>query len=64
MIILVDGELISSIKEGLCVLVGIGRDDTKKDIDYLLVLLKIGQSCLYCPPDWKVWNLREEISKI
>ncbi|CAB3988593.1 D-tyrosyl-tRNA(Tyr) deacylase 1 [Paramuricea clavata] len=31
----VDGELISSIKEGLCVLVGIGRDDTKKDIDYL-----------------------------
>ena len=35
--ILVDGELISSIKNGLCVLVGIGRDDTKKDIDYLLV---------------------------
>ena len=35
---LVDGELISSIKEGLCVFVGIGRDDTKKDIEYMLVL--------------------------
>ncbi|XP_028402870.1 D-aminoacyl-tRNA deacylase-like isoform X2 [Dendronephthya gigantea] len=29
----VDGELISSIKEGLCVLVGIGVNDTKKDIE-------------------------------
>ena len=33
-----DGELISAIKEGLCVLVGINENDTKKDIDYLLVL--------------------------
>ena len=31
----VDGALISSIKEGLCVLVGIGQDDTKKDIEYI-----------------------------
>jgi hypothetical protein len=63
-IILVDGELISSIKEGLCVLVGIGRDDTKKDIDYLLVLLKIGQSC-YCPAlTGKFGNCAGVISKI
>lgn len=37
MILVVDGELISSIKEGLCVLIGIGQQDAKKDIEYLLV---------------------------
>lgn len=34
---LVDGELISSIKEGLCVLVGISKHDSRKDIEYMLV---------------------------
>ncbi|CAH0386657.1 unnamed protein product [Bemisia tabaci] len=32
----VDGELISSVGPGLCVLVGIHKSDTKKDIDWLV----------------------------
>ncbi|CAF0754261.1 unnamed protein product [Brachionus calyciflorus] len=32
----VSDELISSIQHGFCVLVGIGRDDTDKDIDYIV----------------------------
>eukprot|EP00095_Tigriopus_kingsejongensis_P003502 snap_masked-scaffold373_size192110-processed-gene-0.13 protein:Tk03502 transcript:snap_masked-scaffold373_size192110-processed-gene-0.13-mRNA-1 annotation:"d-tyrosyl-trna deacylase 1" len=32
----VDGELISSIGRGLCVLVGIHKDDTEADKDYLV----------------------------
>lgn len=32
----VSDELISSIQNGLCVLVGIGRDDTEKDLDYIV----------------------------
>ncbi|XP_067009829.2 D-aminoacyl-tRNA deacylase 1 isoform X1 [Anabrus simplex] len=32
----VDEELVSSIGRGLCVLVGISRDDTKKDMDYIV----------------------------
>ncbi|XP_017787927.1 PREDICTED: D-aminoacyl-tRNA deacylase [Habropoda laboriosa] len=31
----VDGELISSIENGLCVLIGIKRDDSKEDINYM-----------------------------
>ncbi|XP_046666846.1 D-aminoacyl-tRNA deacylase 1-like, partial [Homalodisca vitripennis] len=34
-ICLADGEIISSIGKGLCILIGISRDDTQKDIDYL-----------------------------
>jgi D-tyrosyl-tRNA(Tyr) deacylase len=32
----VSDELISSIQNGLCVLVGISRDDTDKDMDYII----------------------------
>ncbi|KAL1116728.1 hypothetical protein AAG570_005200 [Ranatra chinensis] len=32
----VNGEVISSIGRGLCILVGISREDTEKDIDYLV----------------------------
>lgn len=32
----VDDELISSIGRGICVLVGISRDDTKKDVEYMV----------------------------
>ncbi|CAM1308887.1 DTD1 (predicted) [Pycnogonum litorale] len=32
----VDEEIVSSIKRGICVLVGISRDDTKKDIEYMV----------------------------
>lgn len=31
----VSDELVSSIQSGLCVLVGISRDDTEKDMDYM-----------------------------
>lgn len=32
----VGDQLISSIQRGLCLLVGIARDDTEKDIDYII----------------------------
>ena len=32
----IDGQTISSIGKGLCVLVGIHRDDTKKELDYIV----------------------------
>lgn len=32
----VNGELISSIGKGLCVLIGISREDTPKDIEYMV----------------------------
>jgi D-aminoacyl-tRNA deacylase len=32
----VSNEMISSIKNGLCILIGISRDDTEKDIDYIV----------------------------
>ena len=31
----VDGEIISSIGKGLCILVGIHRTDTKKELEYI-----------------------------
>lgn len=31
----VNDELISSIGKGICVLVGISKDDTNKDIEYV-----------------------------
>jgi D-tyrosyl-tRNA(Tyr) deacylase len=33
----VEGEVISSIGKGLCVLIGISKDDTKKDMEYMWV---------------------------
>ena len=33
----VDGEVISSIGKGLCVLVGISKYDTSKEIEYMWV---------------------------
>ena len=34
-LILVGDELISSIGQGICVLVGISRDDNAKDLEYM-----------------------------
>jgi D-tyrosyl-tRNA(Tyr) deacylase len=34
----VDGNVISSIERGLCVLVGIHRDDTHEDIEFVFVV--------------------------
>ena len=33
--VVVDGETISSIGKGLCILVGIHRTDTRKELDYI-----------------------------
>lgn len=40
-----DEEVISSIGRGLCVLIGISRDDTEKDIDFMWVWLLIAFLC-------------------
>lgn len=34
--VLADGEIVSSIGRGLCVLIGISRDDTREDMDYIV----------------------------
>ncbi len=33
--VVVDGEIVSSIGRGICVLVGLHRTDTKKELDYI-----------------------------
>ncbi|XP_047119349.1 D-aminoacyl-tRNA deacylase 1-like [Schistocerca piceifrons] len=51
----VDGEVISSIGKGLCVLVGISRDDTEADMEYLArKLLNLG---IFEDDNGKRWNL-------
>jgi len=51
----VDGEMISSIGKGLCVLVGIHRDDTKKEMEY--IAKKILSIRLFDDPQTgKRWN--------
>ncbi|KAI8387956.1 D-tyrosyl-tRNA deacylase [Radiomyces spectabilis] len=32
----VENEVVSSIQKGLCVLVGVGTDDTEKDVNYMV----------------------------
>lgn len=34
--IIVDNKVVGSINKGLCVLLGIGTDDTDKDVDYMV----------------------------
>ncbi|KOB69244.1 D-tyrosyl-tRNA(Tyr) deacylase, partial [Operophtera brumata] len=36
LIVTVNGEVISSIEQGICVLVGISSTDTKKDMEYIV----------------------------
>ena len=31
-----DQQVVSSIQKGVCVLVGVGVDDTDKDVDYII----------------------------
>ncbi|RNA41306.1 D-tyrosyl-tRNA(Tyr) deacylase 1-like [Brachionus plicatilis] len=51
----VSDELISSIQNGFCVLVGISREDTEKDIDYIVrKLLTI--RLFECPDSDKKWT--------
>lgn len=35
LLFVVEGEVISSIGKGLCVLVGISKDDTTKEMEYM-----------------------------
>jgi D-tyrosyl-tRNA(Tyr) deacylase len=35
LVLLVGSEIVSSIGQGLCVLIGISRDDTDKEIEFL-----------------------------
>ncbi|XP_037517755.1 D-aminoacyl-tRNA deacylase isoform X1 [Rhipicephalus sanguineus] len=51
----VDGRVISSIGRGLCVLVGIHRDDTEDDIDY--IVRKILNLKLFDDDAGKRWKL-------
>lgn len=38
--ILVEGEIVSSIGKGLCVLIGINRNDGQKDLEYMYEMLQ------------------------
>ncbi|XP_014290352.1 uncharacterized protein Dtd [Halyomorpha halys] len=49
-----DGKIISSIGKGLCVLVGISRNDTKSDIEY--IVKKILNSKLFGDSSGKLWS--------
>jgi D-tyrosyl-tRNA(Tyr) deacylase len=37
LLLAVEDEVISSIGRGLCVLIGISKDDTKRDMEYMYV---------------------------
>uniref|UniRef100_V5HWZ2 D-aminoacyl-tRNA deacylase n=1 Tax=Ixodes ricinus TaxID=34613 RepID=V5HWZ2_IXORI len=50
----VDGRLVSSINRGLCVLVGIHRNDTDGDIDY--IVRKVLNLKLFNGDDGKRWR--------
>lgn len=49
-----DGKVISSIGKGLCVLIGISRNDTKSDIEY--IVKKILNSKLFEDSSGKRWS--------
>lgn len=48
------GEVVSSIGHGLCVLVGISRNDTKKDVEY--IVRKILNTRIFGDEDGKRWT--------
>lgn len=51
--VVVNGETISEISKGLCVLVGISRDDTKKDMEF--IVRKILNLRIFDDEDGKRW---------
>ncbi|KDR16783.1 D-tyrosyl-tRNA(Tyr) deacylase 1 [Zootermopsis nevadensis] len=51
----VEGEVISSIGKGLCVLIGISKDDTKKDMEY--IARKLLSIRLFENDQGKKWHL-------
>ncbi|XP_043477677.1 D-aminoacyl-tRNA deacylase 1 [Leptopilina heterotoma] len=56
----VNGEIISSIENGLCVLIGIKRDDTLNDMEY--IVKKILNTKIFNNEDGKKWsaNVKEK----
>jgi D-tyrosyl-tRNA(Tyr) deacylase len=53
--VIVEGEVISSIGKGLCVLIGISKDDTTKDMEY--IARKILSTRIFEDDKGKRWNL-------
>ncbi|XP_015914880.1 D-aminoacyl-tRNA deacylase 1 isoform X3 [Parasteatoda tepidariorum] len=51
----VDGETINSIGRGLCIFIGISRDDTRKDIDFMV--RKLLNLRLFDNDENKRWSL-------
>ena len=51
----VDGSVVSSVGRGLCVLVGISRDDTHDNLDYL-VRKVLSVRCFDNPESGKRWD--------
>eukprot|EP00124_Ichthyophonus_hoferi_P006007 Ihof_evm2s1114 gene=Ihof_evmTU2s1114 len=49
----VEGETVGKIEKGLCVLIGIGRDDTEKDMDYMV--RKIVNMRVFEDTEGKMW---------
>ncbi|XP_076360451.1 D-aminoacyl-tRNA deacylase [Tachypleus tridentatus] len=52
--VLVNDEVVSSIGKGLCVLIGISRDDTPKDMEYMV--RKVLNLRLFDDANGKRWN--------
>ncbi|XP_022249735.1 D-tyrosyl-tRNA(Tyr) deacylase 1-like [Limulus polyphemus] len=50
----VNNEVVSSIGRGLCVLIGISRDDTPKDMEYMV--RKVLNLRLFDDANGKRWN--------
>jgi D-tyrosyl-tRNA(Tyr) deacylase len=58
-ICIVKDSIVSSIGGGLCLLVGISRDDTVDDVDYMYVHMRLKYSALtFCNRVNKVLGLR------
>ncbi|GFG36966.1 hypothetical protein Cfor_05387 [Coptotermes formosanus] len=53
--VIVEGEVISSIGKGLCVLIGISKDDTTRDMEYMA--RKILSTRIFEDDRGKRWNL-------
>ncbi|KAI2806003.1 D-tyrosyl-tRNA(Tyr) deacylase [Blomia tropicalis] len=61
--VIVDGNVISQIGQGLCVLIGISRDDTEKDSEW--ICNKILKLCLFDNPEnGKRWSANVQTNQL
>ncbi|KNE59225.1 D-tyrosyl-tRNA(Tyr) deacylase [Allomyces macrogynus ATCC 38327] len=58
----VDGAVISSVGKGLCVLVGITRDDTPDDMEY--IIRKILNTRLWEDKDGEAWKTSVKVASL